>query len=181
MGGTDGPSPSFAAAGAVRWWRWALLVSVIGGVVGMHVLTGGDMISAHGPLPTAAQTSSADHSSMRGMHAHGVPGASAATNAPSLEDVSSTGATGTVSAVTAGTVSAVHGSGGGAMSHDGMAACVLFLVVGGSALLAMLLTLRARSAGDLARRAGDASVVQVMRRGPPGPMLPRLALCVDRI
>jgi hypothetical protein len=61
-----------------------------------------------------------------------------------------------------------------------MAGCILFLVVGGAALILLLLRLRGgHGTTGLGRFAGIA-VSDMRRRGPPGGW-PRLALCVIRV
>jgi hypothetical protein len=70
------------------------------------------------------------------------------------------------------------GSGGG--DHGAMAGCILFLVVGGAALILLLLRSRdGQGATGLGRFAGIA-VTDMRRRGPPG-RWPRHALCVIRV
>jgi hypothetical protein len=141
-----------SGVGRPALWRWVLLAGVISGILGMHVFTGGDM-AGHGPLPTGT-------AGMDGMAEHPV---TAAAQAAFMS-------TGWLSEVPFG------------MSHDGMAACILFLVVGGAALLLALLTGRnSRLPGSAAIAGGGTGSGGVMRRGPPGPGLPRLALCVYRI
>ena len=69
--------------------------------------------------------------------------------------------------------------GSGGTDHGAMAGCILFLVVGGAALI--LLQLRDRDDGGttgLGRVAGI-TVTDLRRRGPPD--WPRLALCVIRV
>jgi hypothetical protein len=85
----------------------------------------------------------------------------------------------TIDAADRGAVSlpATPGSGG----DDGaMAGCILFLVIGGAALILALVRHRgAPWATGLGRLAGIA-LTDLRRRGPPGAW-PRLALCVIRV
>jgi len=70
--------------------------------------------------------------------------------------------------------------GAGGDGHGAMAGCILFLVVGGAALILLLLRYRARSGtAGLGRFVGIA-VTDMRRRGPPG-RWPRLSLCVIRV
>ena len=136
MPATDRPQATFVA-------RWVLLVAVIAGVFGMHVLTAGDG-PGHGMLPMAAAS---DH------HGHEVM--------PSPPDQ-------------------VSAAGAPASGHEDMTGCILFLVVGGAALILLLLRYRAGSGtAGLGRFVGIA-VTDMRRRGPPG-RWPRLALCVIRV
>lgn len=64
--------------------------------------------------------------------------------------------------------------------HGAMAGCILFLVIGGAALIFALLRHRGGPwATGLGRLAGVA-LTDLRRRGPPGAW-PRLALCVIRV
>ena len=70
--------------------------------------------------------------------------------------------------------------GSGGVDHGAMAGCILFLVVGGAALILLLLRYRAGSGtAGLGRFVGIA-VTDMRRRGPPD-RWPRLALCVIRV
>ena len=130
--------------------RWALLLAVIAGIFAMHVLTPGDG-PGHGSLPTAAGT----HDGM--------------TAEPMAEPVMAP--EGFVTAWAAPPPMSQHGD---------MAGCILFLVVGGAALILLLLRYRAGSGtAGLGRLAGIA-VTDMRRRGPPD-RWPRLALCVIRV
>ncbi len=135
MPATDRPQATFVA-------RWVLLVAVIAGVFGMHVLTAGDG-PGHGMLPMAAAS---DH------HGHEVM--------PSPPDQ-------------------VSAAGAPASGHEDMTGCILFLVVGGAALLLLAL---ARSAVANGTGTGPAAhrPFDPRRRGPPGGR-PRIALSVIRV
>ncbi len=63
--------------------------------------------------------------------------------------------------------------------HGDMAGCVLFLVIGGAALLLLALARPAAGAGDHDRRAGGGRL-GLRRRGPPD-RWPRIALSVIRV
>lgn len=170
--GTATPSTSTPTFGSgVRSLRlWVLLTAVIGGILGMHVLTGGDMTAGHGPLPTA-------HASQL----HTVDAPAPAAMAAMDDHRSAAGGVESVSAASAEAGGWLSDATGG-MTHGGMAACILFLVVGGATLLLALLTRRgSRLQGRVAMPGGGPGGGGVMRRGPPGPGLPRLALCVYRI
>lgn len=121
-----------------------LLLAVIAGVFGMHVLTAGDG-PGHGMLPTIT---------MAGHH----------------EDPAM------VEPAPAQPMAGPLPAGAG---HGDMAGCVLFLVIGGTALLLLAL---ARSAGgprDHDRRR-DGRPLDPRRRGPPDGW-PRIALGVIRV
>lgn len=164
---TATPSASTSGSGVRSLRLWVLLTAVIGGILGMHVFTGGDTTAGHRPLPTAhaSQMQSAKQTDMVGMDDHRSNDVGdGPVNARPVE------VGGWLSEVPVG------------MSHDGMAACILFLVVGGAALLLALLAGRnSWSPGSAALAGGGPGGGGVMRRGPPGPGLPRLALCVYRI
>ena len=141
--------------------RATLLVAVLAGLFGMHVLTADGGNGGHGALPmigTAAHDTMTDHR------------ASPATSPPMSMDA--------LGSVPGAAVPAVDpGSGGD--GHGAMAGCILFLVVGGAALILLLLRYRAGSGtAGLGRFVGIA-VTDMRRRGPPG-RWPRLALCVIR-
>ena len=156
MGWTDRPARRLLTAARVT-----LLGAVLAGLFGMHVLTADGGSGHHGALPTI---SAPGHADMTGP-------------APSPAATMSMVALGGVSGVA---VLAVDpGSGGD--GHGAMAGCILFLVVGGAALI-LLLLLRYRAGSGtagLGRFVGIA-VTDMRRRGPPG-RWPRLALCVIRV
>ncbi len=142
--------------------RLALLAAVLAGLFGMHVLTAEDGSSGHGALPMIVTS----HPDMT------VPAHSPADPTPVVMD-----AVGTLPGIAA-ELSADPGAGG--VDHGAMAGCILFLVVGGAALILLLLRLRGgQGATGLGRFAGIA-VSDMRRRGPPG-RWPRLALCVIRV
>jgi hypothetical protein len=170
---TPSTSPSMFGSGVRSLRLWVLLTAVIGGILGMHVLTGGDMTAGHGPLPTAhaSQLHTADAPAPAGMD--GMAGRA--------DHRSAAAGVESVSAASAGAGGWLSDAAGG-MTHGGMAACILFLVVGGATLLLALLTRRgSRPQGRVVMPGGGPGGGGVMRRGPPGPALPRLALCVYRI
>jgi hypothetical protein len=142
--------------------RLTLLAAVLAGLFGMHVLTAEDGSSGHGGLPTINTSGHADMTEL-------VP--SPADAMPVVMD-----AVGSLPGIAA-VLSADPGAGG---DHGAMAGCILFLVVGGAALILLLLRLRKgqRTTG-LGRFAGIA-LTDMRRRGPPG-RWPRLALCVIRV
>lgn len=124
--------------------RWVLLLAVIAGVFGMHVLTPGDG-PGHGMVPAAMPD---DHHT-----AATVP--EPAPSGPSMAELPS---------------GSVHGD---------MAGCVLFLVVGGAALLLMALARLSPAAHDSEHRIHGLRL-DLRRRGPPDGW-PRLALNVIRV
>lgn len=156
MGWTDRPG---------RWSpavRWMLLAAVLTGLFGMHVLTAEDGASRHGVLQVGTMVG---HDDVSGRSP------SPAETTPEAMD-----AAGTVATIGSVVTPADPGAGG----HQGaMAACVLFLVVGGAALILLLRHRVARGMTGLGRFAGIA-VTDMSRRGPPG-RWPRLALCVIRV
>lgn len=144
--------------------RGLLLAAVIAGIFGMHVLNGRDMTDQHGPLPgPASLTTSHDPMPAAASNQH-----EAAAAAPVLLS----------SGIVASVLTVATGS---KMAHAAMGACTLFLVLGGA--VALLMLLRLLSVGEVTHgRLHRASVsADVMRRGPPGSLLPRAALCVFRI
>jgi hypothetical protein len=158
VGWTDRPARRLSTAA-----RWTLLAAVLAGLFGMHVLTAEDGSSRHGALPMISKSGHAD---MTG------PAPSPAALMPVVMD-----ALGSLPGIAA-VLTADPGSGG--VDHGEMAGCILFLAVGGAALILLLLRHRdgQRTTG-LGRFAGIA-VTDMRRRGPPG-RWPRLALCVIRI
>jgi len=145
---------------ARRRWnaaRGVLLAAVLAGLFGMHVLTDED--SGHGTLPMIATSA---HDGMTG------PDRATTKAVPATIDAADSGAV---------LLPAAPGSGG---DHGTMAGCILFLVIGGAALILALLRHRgAPWATGLGRLAGIA-LTDLRRRGPPGAW-PRLALCVIRV
>ena len=170
--GVGSATPStFTSGSGIRSLRlWVLLTAVIGGILGMHVLTGGDMTAGHGPLPTA-------HASQ----AHTIDAPATAVMAGMDDHRSAAGGVGSVNAASAGAGGWLSDAAGG-MTHEGRAGCILFLVIGGATVRLALLTGRGnRPQGRVVMPGGGPGGGGVMRRGPPGPGLPRLALCVYRI
>ena len=140
--------------------RVTLLGAVLAGLFGMHVLTADGGSGQHGALPMISTTGHAD---MTGP-------------APSPAAAMSMVAVGSLPG--AAVLAVEPGSGGD--GHGAMAGCILFLVVGGAALILLLLRYRAGSGtAGLGRFVGIA-VTDMRRRGPPG-RWPRLALCVIRV
>ena len=143
--------------------RWALLVAVLVGLFGMHVLTAEDDSGGHGGLPMIGTSGHPDMT----VTAH-----SPADPMPVVMD-----AVGTLPRVAA-EVSADPGAGG--VDHGAMAGCILFLAVGGAVLILLLVRLRdGQKTTELGGFASNA-VSDMRRRGPPG-RWPRLALCVIRV
>jgi hypothetical protein len=150
-----------------RWQtaaRWMLLTAVLAGLFGMHVLTAEHGTSRHSMLPVA---SIAAHDAVGGH------------NAPSIDaiPIETTGAT---PASTPVDVQAMPASPGSGVQHEAMAGCILFLVVGGAALLLALLRHLHGAGSPGGGRLAGAAVTDMRRRGPPG-RWPRLALCVIRV
>ncbi|WP_395729872.1 DUF6153 family protein [Nakamurella sp.] len=117
--------------------RWVLLLAVIAGVIGMHVLTAGDG-PGHGMLP--AVTMAAGH--------HGDPAmAEPASHSASVEPM----------------VASLPP----AFGHGDMAGCILFLVVGGALLLLALALARAGTGPDDRDRRAAGLLLDLRRRGPP--------------
>lgn len=140
--------------------RVTLLGAVLAGLFGMHVLTADGGSGRHAALPMIGTTGHAD---MTGP-------------APSPTAAMSMDALGSRPDAAGLTVN--PGSGGD--GHGAMAGCILFLVVGGAAMILLLLRYRAGSGtAGLGRFVGIA-VTDMRRRGPPG-RWPRLALCVIRV
>jgi hypothetical protein len=143
--------------------RWTLLAAVLAGLFGMHVLTAEDGSSGHGGLP---MISTSGHAGMTVS----VPSAD-----PMPVVMDAVGSLPGIAAV----LSADPDPGAGG-DHGAMAGCILFLVVGGAALILLLVRLgEYQGTAGLGRSAGFA-VTGMRRRGPPG-RWPRLALCVIRV
>ena len=126
-----------------------LLLAVIAGVFGMHVLTAGDG-PGHGLVPVPAMTD---------QHA--------------AHDSSAIGAEADP------TAAVTLASSPGPSGHGDMAGCILFLIVGGAALLLVALARVTNQHGDGAATARRL-LLDVRRRGPPDGW-PRLALGVIRV
>jgi hypothetical protein len=129
----------------------------------MHVLTAEDGSGGHGGLP---MISTSQHSDMVGL------APSNAARMPVLMD-----AIGSVPRIAA--VLSPDPDAGGA-DHGEMAGCILFLVVGGAALILLLFRLRDGQGKTGPGRFAGIAVADLRRRGPPI-RWPRLALCVIRV
>jgi hypothetical protein len=159
VGCTERPGRRWSTAA-----RWLLLAAVLAGLFGMHVLTAGHGTSRHSMLP------------MAGVAAHDVIGGHNLTSVGAMPVETTNAMPGSVGV----DVQVMPVTPGPGVDHGAMAGCILFLVVGGAALLFALLR-RRRGAGSpgIGRLAGTA-VTDMRRRGPPG-RWPRLALCVIRV
>ena len=134
-----------------------LLAAVLAGVFGMHVLTAEDSRSGgHGALPMIA----AAHDRMTGddLAQQAAPAADAAGGGVVV-------------------LPAAPGTGG---DHGAMGGCILFLVVGGAALILALLRHRGAPRATGTGRLAGMALTDLRRRGPPG-RWPRLALGVIRV
>jgi hypothetical protein len=137
-----------------------LLAAVLAGLFGMHVLTAEDSgTGGHGALLMIGTSA---HDGMTG------PALVTTLDVPATIDAADGGAV---------LLPAAPDPGG---DHGAMAGCILFLVIGGAALILALLRHRgAPWTTGLGRLAGIA-LTDLRRRGPPGAW-PRLALCVIRV
>jgi hypothetical protein len=143
-----------------------LLAAVLAGLFGMHVLTSEHGTSRHSMLP------------MGKIAGHDVSGGHIAPSVDSVP-IEITGAMPGSTPVGVD-VQAMPVTPGPGVQHGAMAGCILFLVVGGAALLlALLRHLHGAGSPGIGRLDGTA-VTDVRRRGPPG-QWPRLALCVIRV
>lgn len=134
--------------------RWVLLLAVIAGVIGMHILTPGDG-PGHGMLPAAMAV---DHH------------AAATGPEPPPVELSKTELSKTGLSMTELPSGSAHGD---------MAGCILFLVIGGAALLLLALCRPLPDAHADAHRARGLRL-DLRRSGPPVGW-PRLALNVIRV
>ena len=151
------------------WWapaRGVLLVAVLAGLFGMHVLTAADAVDGHGAIPMIG---AADHGGSAGHDSSVV--AAGMGQSDSSDDVAAPPETGPVVG------SADPGSG---IGHGAMAGCILFLVLGGAALLLALLRYRGPFAVAGSGRLTAARLVDLRRRGPPIGW-PRVSLSVIRV
>lgn len=144
--------------------RWLLLGGVLIGLFGMHVLTVEDAAGGHGMLPPA----------LSGHAGHGT------TTSTTTDQEGAADSTAPVSRPIHSEVAAPDGPRSGAGGHDGLTSCVLFLVLGGAALLFALLAYRRRGTGPGGAGSVAAVAAWLWRRGPPAPW-PRVALCVIRV
>lgn len=140
--------PSTTKPRRARLARWVLLLAVIAGVFGMHVLTGGDG-PGHGMLPSAMP------SGHRSEALAADPVAETVSSAPSMAALPPWS------------------------GHEDTAGCILFLVVGGAALLLVALA-RMGSEADERTALAARLLRDVRRRGPPDGW-PRIALNVIRV
>ena len=142
--------------------RLALLAAVLAGLFGMHVLTAEDGSSGHDALP---MISTSGHPSMTPAHSPANPMSVVMDAVGSLPGI-------------AAELSADPGAGG--VDHGAIAGCILFLVVGGAALVLLLLRLREGHGTTGRGRFALIALSDMRRRGPPG-RWPRLSLCVIRV
>jgi hypothetical protein len=170
--------------------RWVLLVAVLAGLFGMHVLTAESTTGGHGALPTMTELVHASHGSSVGGHAVPLSSGSdvehaAASTAPTEPVSAEPSGAGVRSAATVSAMASVvvtaQEQGGVPAGHAGLGGCILFLVIGGAVLLLMLLSGRAWPGGAGAPLAALTGWGRWRRRGPPGRDRPRVALCVIRV
>lgn len=159
--------------------RWLLLLAVMAGLFGMHVLTAESADGGHGSLPIAAPHTghsmpSSMSDSMSGAAGSSAPAVMAAPDRTLLSDAVTSGAVAGVSVAPAD-------SGGMPADHGGLGGCVLFLMVGGTLLLLLALSGRVRLGMTAAWSPPLMAWGRVRRRGPPGRDRPRVALCVIRV
>ncbi len=149
--------------------RWVLIVSVLFGVFGMHVLGSHDMPAADSSMLATGQGS---HAGSRAAALTVEPGMPAAMNGPHGAHH-----------VAAITVPAGHrllesaGPAGG-MAHSSMG-CILFLVGGAGLVLLALMLARHPDSRDGSARSGP--LRDDRGRDPPAPGQPRFSLCVLRV
>lgn len=154
--------------------RGVLLAAVLAGLFAMHVLTGEDAGSGHGVMPKMGVAS---HGGSAG-HDPSMAGTAAVMGEP-VSDLSSpvdaVWSPETAAAAVVGPVDPGPGTG-----HAAMVGCVLFLVLGGAALLLVLLRRRGPLAAAGPGRLTAAGVTDLRRRGPPLGW-PRVCLSVIRV
>jgi hypothetical protein len=148
-----------------------LLAAVLAGLFGMHVLTAEHGTSRHSMLPVA---SIAAHDAVGGHNATSVDAMPIETTPIETTDAMPGSTPEGVD------VQAMPASPGSGVQHGAMAGCILFLVVGGAALLLALLRHLHGAGSPGGGRLAGAAVSDMRRRGPPGRRL-RLALCVIRV
>lgn len=151
--------------------RWLLIVSVLAGVFGMHVLGSHDMTAAGGLMLATGQGS---HAGSRAAALTVEPGMPTVMNGPH-------GAHHVVATKDpAGRRPVVESAGpAGGMAHSLMVGCILFLVGGaGLVLLTLMLARHPDGRGGSAR---SGSLRDDRGRGPPAPGRPRFSLCVLRV
>lgn len=157
--------------------RWVLLLAVLAGLFGMHVLTAESSSGGHGALPTAAGAGehSASHSGGHDSATdHADPALTGSLPEPAEMAMGTTWAAGAAAAE-------APDPGGMPEGHGGLSGCILFMVIGGALVLLVLLSARAWPAAFAAWSATWTAWGQVRRRGPPGRDRPRVALCVIRV
>jgi hypothetical protein len=139
--------------------RGLLLIAVLAGIFGMHVLTADDGANGHGALPMTSTAGMTSVHEMVTTHDSEV--------APAAEMTPMDAAT------------AFFADPGSGMDHGAMAACILFLAAA-AALILMLLRYRRLTRTSGPGRAARSALTGIRRRGPPGRYRPRVALCVIR-
>jgi hypothetical protein len=147
--------------------RLILLAAVLAGLFGMHVLTAEDGNSRHGALPMISAAGP-----------HGLTGHDP-TPAHTMPAMDATGVVAGGGTVVAPTTSAPTDPAPGG-DHGSMAGCILFLVLGGTALILLLLHHRNTTSITRPGRLPGPVLTEIRRRGPPV-RWPRLALCVIRV
>lgn len=167
--GHDGGVPTTGATGLQALsqalpGRWLLFGALVVGLLGMHVLTGGDSMDHDGGLLRPTVSIATAHSDAAPM---------------AMTEDTAEARTLTVTAASADAAAAVGPGAGVPMDgHDAMAGCILFLALGSA--LALLLLLLLRTATGMSTRAGQ--LTRLGRRcGPPGRPSPRLIVSVYRI
>ncbi|GGM09742.1 hypothetical protein GCM10011594_32050 [Nakamurella endophytica] len=149
-----------------------LLLAVLAGLFGMHVLTAESSSGGHGALPTASGAG-AHSANQAGGHDSAADHAVAALTGSLVEPAGMTRA--------AGAAAEAPDPAGMPEGHGGLSGCILFMVIGGALVLLVLLSGRAWPAASGAWSATWTARWQVRRRGPPGRDRPRVALCVIRV
>ena len=145
--------------------RLILLAAVLAGLFGMHVLTTEDGTSRHGALPMISAAGP-----------HGLSGNDSIPD-DTMPAMDATGVLAGGAVVASTTFAPTDPAPGG--DHGAMTGCILFLVIGGAALI--LLLLHQRNWSNTTRSGLPGPVLtEIRRRGPPV-RWPRLALCVIRV
>ncbi|WP_146099383.1 hypothetical protein [Kineococcus xinjiangensis] len=141
--------------------RPLLLVVVVAGLLGMHVLAGGHGSAEHGSGLRVTATASASHPHAAAQH----------------------GTTSPLAAPSGAPVPLEHVVAGGQDADDappGTVECFLFLAAAGLALLAALRRVALRPAAFVLVVPGSVWRPSLRHRGPPPWAWPRFALCVLR-